>query len=49
LEFDLEILEALNNQNNKDYEIKDEQIKLLIQDRKDHLWRLKLAVIHRVN
>ena len=44
LEYDHRILDALNGNDTS-----DESIKKLLEDRKENFWRLKLAVIHRVN
>ena len=45
LQYDLKVLEALNGNEPSE----DETIRELIDGRRAHHWRLKLAVIHRVN
>lgn len=54
LEFDLKLLDMLNHSEGEDLPLDEDdedlpEIRELIESKKDHLWRYKLAVVHRVN
>ena len=54
LEFDLKLLDMLNHTEGEELPLDEDdedlpEIRELIESKKDHLWRYKLAVVHRVN
>lgn len=54
LEYDLKVLDMLNHSEGEDLPLDEDdqdlpEIRELLEKKKDHLWRYKLAVVHRVN